>query len=58
MNILSEQRKNYAIAILFGAIGGGLFVALVTRAVPKMMSQMMRNMMNHVRESGFDPSEM
>ena len=58
MNILSEQRKNHAIAILFGAIGGGLFVALVTRAVPKMMSQMMRNMMNHVRESGFDPSEM
>ena len=66
MNASNEQGKNYAVAMLFGAIGGGLLVALVTRAIPKMMSQMMdhmmggmmRNMMNHMRESGFDPSEM
>jgi hypothetical protein len=62
MDTLSEQGKNYAVAVLFGAIGGGLFVALITRAIPKMMTQMtsgmMQNMMNRMRESGFDPSEM
>jgi CheY-specific phosphatase CheX len=62
MNTMSDQRKNYAIAILIGAIGGGLFVTLATKAIPKMMTQMMsgmmQNMMSRMSESGCDPSEM
>jgi CheY-specific phosphatase CheX len=53
--------KNYAVAILLGAIGGGLFVTLATKAIPKMMTQMMsgmmKNMMSQMSESGCDPSE-
>ena len=62
MNTMSDQRKNYAIAILIGAIGGGLVVTLATKAIPKMMTQMMsgmmQNMMSRMSESGCDPSEM
>ncbi len=39
-------------------IGGGLIVALATKAIPKMMSGMMQNMMSRMRESGCDPEEM
>jgi hypothetical protein len=62
MNITIDPRTNYVVAILLGAIGGGLFVALATKAIPKMMTQMMsemmQNMMSHMSESGCDPSEM
>ena len=62
MNTMREPTKNYAVAILLGAIGGGLFVTLATKAVPKMMTQMMagmmKNMMSQMSESGCDPSEM
>jgi hypothetical protein len=62
MNAMSGQGNNYAVAILIGAVGGGLLVALVSRAIPKMMTQMasgmMQNMITRVSESGFDPSEM
>ena len=62
MNPGIDQRKHYTVAILLGAIGGGLFVALATRAIPKMMAQiisgMMQNMISHMRESGCEPSEM
>jgi CheY-specific phosphatase CheX len=54
--------KNYAVAVLIGAVGGGLLVTLATRAVPKVMTQMMsgmmKNMMSQMSESGCDPSEM
>ncbi len=57
-----SQRTGYAVALLLGALGGGLFVALATRAVPKMMSRMMagmmQNMMAHMKESGTSPTEM
>jgi hypothetical protein len=62
MNTMSDQGKDYAVATLLGAIGGGLFVILATKAIPKMMTQMMsgvmQNMMSQMRESGCDPSEM
>ncbi len=61
MNTMNDPRKGYALALFLGAIGGGLFVAVVTKAIPKMMSQMMsgmmQNMMSHMGESGIDPSE-
>ena len=54
--------KNYAVAILLGGIGGGILVALATKAIPKMMTQimsgMMKNMISQMSESGCDPSEM
>ena len=55
-------KKNYAVAFLLGAVGGGLLVTMVTRAIPKMMTQMMsgimQNMMTRMSESGCDPAEM
>jgi hypothetical protein len=50
--------KGYALAAAVGAIGGGLFVALATKAIPNMMSQMMQNMMARMGENGFSPAEM
>ncbi len=47
----------YVLAAAMGAIGGGLFVALTTKAIPNMMSQMMQNMMACMRENGFSPAE-
>ncbi len=43
-------------------IGGGIIVAVGTRAIPNMMSRMtegmMRGMMSRMREGGCDPKEM
>ena len=62
MNSMSNQRKDYTVVFLLGAVGGGLFVALAAKAIPKMMTQlmsgMMQNMMSNMSESGCDPSEM
>ena len=62
MNPSNSQGNGYGVAFLLGAVGGGLFVALATKAIPRMMSKMMsgmmQNMMSHMRESGADPSEM
>ena len=56
------HNRGYALAAILGAIGGGLVVALATKAVPRIMSQMMplimQNMMSHMREGEFDPSDM
>jgi hypothetical protein len=54
----SSHNKGYVLAAVLGAIGGGLIVALATRAIPKMMSGMMRNMMAQMREGGCAPAEM
>ena len=52
----------YVLVAILGAIGGGLLVALATRAIPKimskMMSGMMQNMMGQMKESGCNPAEM
>jgi len=62
MSAIGDQKKNYAFAFLFGAIGGGLFVTLATKAVPKMMTQMMsgmmQNMFSQMNEGGCDLPEM
>ena len=50
--------RKYVFALALGAIGGGLLVAWATRAIPKMMSGMMQNMMVGMREEGCDPAEM
>ena len=43
-------------AVVLGAIGGGAAVALATRAIPKMIPRMMRNMMAKMGEGGCDPA--
>ena len=62
MNKRNDQRKNYAVMFLLGAIGGGLVVSVATKAIPKIMTQMMsgmmQSMMSNMSESGCDPSEM
>ena len=49
--------KKYMLTFALGAIGGGILLALATKAVPKMMSGMMRNMMNHMGGEGCSPSD-
>jgi len=55
---MSSNGKKYAVALGLGAVGGGLLIAWVTGAVPKMMSGMMQNMMARMQEEGCDPKEM
>ncbi len=57
-----SRNKGYVLAALLGAVGGGLLVALATRAIPTMMTRMMtgmmQNMMARMKEAGGNPSEM
>ena len=58
MNNTHISRKGYALAVILGAVGGGLLVAIATKAIPKMISGMMQNMMMQMRKNGFNPGEM
>ncbi len=62
MQDTNSREAGYVLAALLGAIGGGLVVAFATRAIPKMMSQvmsgMMQSMMAPMREGGCSPEEM
>ena len=53
-----NNTRGYVLEAVMGAIGGGLVVALATEAIPRMMSQMMRDMMAHMGEGEFSPAEM
>ncbi len=57
----SSHTRGYFLAAGLGALGGGLLVILATRAIPKMMSQMMagmmQNMTSQMGEGGCTPSE-
>jgi hypothetical protein len=63
MDKLRPNGWGYLLAVLFGAIGGGIFVAVATHAIPKMMSQMMaqmmpkmmQNMRERMKERGCSP---
>jgi hypothetical protein len=52
------DNRGYLLAAMLGAIGGGFAVALLTRAVPKMMSRMMQSMRAQMVAAGCDPEEM
>jgi hypothetical protein len=57
MNDTHSPTRGFALAVLLGAIGGGLFVAIATKAIPKMMPRMMENMMVQMKRNGFNPGE-
>jgi hypothetical protein len=58
----SSHRKEYLLAAALGALGGGLIVLWATKAIPKMMSQMMagmmQKMMSQMRKGGCAPPDM
>jgi hypothetical protein len=58
MNNTHSSTRGYALAIILGAIGGGLVVAIVTKAIPRTMSGIMQNMMRQMGKDGFNPGEM
>ena len=58
---MSNKRSDasgYVIAAVLGAIGGGIIIAFATKAIPRMMSRMMQNMMDQMKKGGCDPAEM
>jgi hypothetical protein len=61
MNKLQSSPTGYFIAVVLGATFGGIAVAILTRAAPKMMARMMANMMSHMQSrmgsQGFNPAE-
>ena len=52
----SDARK-YMFAVALGAVGGGLMLAIATKAIPKMMPKMMQSMMSHMGGEGCNPAE-
>ena len=62
----NPPKQGYILAACAGALGGGIAVALVTKAIPRLVSQIMnemmskmpRLMMEHMKSEGFDPAEM
>jgi hypothetical protein len=58
MNNTNSPTRGYALAVILGAVGGGLLVAIATKAFPKMMPAIMQNMMLQMRRNGFNPGDM
>ena len=57
-----SNNQKMILAAGLGALGGGIAVLLMTRAIPKVMEQMregmMQNMMEKMKARGCTPSEM
>ena len=51
-------KRGYILAAVIGALGGSIFVVLVTRAIPRLMPQIMAEMMSKMKREGFDPAAM
>jgi hypothetical protein len=50
--------RKYMVATAVGAVSGGILAALASRALPKMMAGMIRNMMAMMGGEGCSPAEM
>jgi hypothetical protein len=50
--------SGYLLAAALGTMVGGIGIAIITRAFPKMMSRMMSNMMQQMGGEGCNPEEM
>jgi hypothetical protein len=57
MNKTRSTMRGYLLAVILGALGGGLLVAIAAKALPRMMSGMMQNMMMQMKKDGFNPEE-
>ena len=53
---MEKENRVYILSAVLGALGGGAVVALATKAIPKMMAGMMRNMMSRMGGKGCDPA--
>jgi hypothetical protein len=47
---MKSHATGYILAGLFGILAGGIGMAIVTRALPKMMTRMMNEMMQRMSE--------
>jgi hypothetical protein len=60
--MMQNENAKYLIAAMLGAIAGGIAVAVMTKAIPKMMEEisatMMGKMMKRMQEQGCTPAEM
>ena len=60
MYLKRTKAIGYLVTFLFGVLGGGLIIALVTKAIPKMIRQitsdLSQTMMSRMREYGVDPA--
>jgi hypothetical protein len=62
----NPSKRGYILAAVAGALGGGIAMVLVTKAIPRLVSQIMNEMMSkmpplmmeHLKSEGFDPAEM
>ncbi len=55
---MASRNAGYVLAAVLGAMGGGLLVAVATRAIPRMMASMMQNRMAQMKAGGGNPAEM
>ena len=56
--MMSEtNRRKYVFVAVVSAIGGGLIVAIMTEAIPKMITRMMGEMISNMKENGCNPTE-
>jgi hypothetical protein len=66
MHNSNTSKRGYILVVVVSALGGGIAVTLMTRAIPRLISQIMAEMMSkmphlmldHMKREGFDPTEM
>jgi hypothetical protein len=66
MQYSNSSKRGYILAAFAGALGGGIAMVVVTKAIPRLVSQIMNEMMSkmpplmmeHMKSEGFDPAEM
>ena len=50
--------RTHILAAVLGALVGSVLILVATRAIPKIMSRMMENMMARMESGEFEPPEM
>ncbi len=66
MHNSNTSLRGYILVAVVSALGSGIAVALVTKAIPRLVSQIMAEMMSkmphlmfdHMKSEGFDPAQM
>jgi hypothetical protein len=62
----NTPKRGYILAAVIGALGGSIFVVLVTKAIPRLLPQIMAEVMSkmpklmttQMKREGFDPAAM